>query len=249
MKIPISSRKKDVKTLVLDIIKRNGLSVKFKTKLYNKGFNDQNVYYHQEYIYNVNNLMNMNINLNLSPFIQFTLSSDDNREDLIMTEVSRNKFIRKCNKFIGLIEAYDAEDLDLIQVDSIGTHIASCFRDISHVEISLNKKILKLDIILREEIGDVGIQLTIDKLYTVLSIYDFLDLIYKIKNINFLSVALSLITYFGSPNIGENSIDFRSNVNCQNNLELYGGCNTFNDFDDLKVNKQNINTNNNKIKW
>ena len=139
----ISARKKDVKTLSLDIIKRNGLSIKFKTKLYYKGYSD-NEYYHKEYIYNQNKQMSINVNLNLNSFIQFNISNNDDnyKEILIMTEVSRNKFIRKTSKLVGLIEAYESEDIDLLVVDSSGTHILSCFKNESSIEIKINKKIL-----------------------------------------------------------------------------------------------------------
>lgn len=252
MKIKIAPRKKDVKTLSLDIIKKNGLSVKFKTKLYHKGFNDLDMYYHQEYIYNQNHQMSMNLNLNLNSFIQFTISNDNYKEDLVMTEVSRNKFIRKTNKFIGLVEAYDSEDIDLIQVDSSGTHIATCFKDMSHIELSLNKKILKLQVIIRDEIGDVGILISIDDNNSILSIYDFLDMVYKLRSINFITTALNLVNYFGSPDLGENTTDFRKDVPVNNdyyNVLSGGGSNT-NNFDGLKSNNINNNSKtNNKINW
>ena len=150
MRVQIAARKKDVKTLSLDIIKRNGLSVKFKTKLYHKGYNDLPEFYHQEYIYNQNKQMSINMNLNLNSFIQFNISNNDDnyKEVLIMTEVSRNKFIRKTAKLVGLIEAYESEDIDLLKIDSSGTHILSCFQNESKAEVKMNKKIFYLQTII-----------------------------------------------------------------------------------------------------
>lgn len=255
MAFVISARKKDVKTLSLDILKRNGLSVKFKTKLYNKGFNDQLTSYHQEYVYNQNKQISLNMNLNLNSFIQFSLSNNDNnyKELLMMTEVSRNKFIRKCSNLIGLIEAYESEDIDLITVDSSGTHIHSCFKKESFVSIKINKKIVSLQALVREEQGDVGILILIDDSSVILSIYDFLDMMYKIRSINFLNTALNLVTYFGAPELGENATDFREDIpiryDAEEELNISGGGRAkTNNFDGLKSNTVD-NKSNNKINW
>lgn len=257
MRVQIAARKKDVKTLSLDIIKRNGLSVKFKTKLYHKGYNDLPEFYHQEYIYNQNKQMSINMNLNLNSFIQFNISNNDDnyKEVLIMTEVSRNKFIRKTAKLVGLIEAYESEDIDLLKVDSSGTHILSCFQNESKAEVKINKKIFYLQTIIREDVGDIGILLSIDEKEVVLCVYDFLDLVYKLRSINFIETALNLITYFGSPDLGENATDFREDVpiryDAENEIILNGGGrSSTNNFNGLKSNNTNNNNKtNNKINW
>lgn len=256
--IVISARKQDVKTLSLDILKRNGLSVKFKTKLYTKGFNDLPTSYHQEYVYNQNKQMSINMNLNLNSFIQFSFSNNDDnyKEVLLMTEVSRNKFIRKSAKLVGLIEAYESEDIDLITVDAAGTHIPGCFQKESVVDVKMNKKIISLRAIIREDQGDVGILISVDDSSVILSVYDFLDMMYKLRSINFLETSLNLVTYFGSPELGENATDFREDIpvryDAEQELNLTGGGRSkSNDFDGLKTNSI-VNTNNktnNRISW
>ena len=259
MPIRIAARKSDVKTLSLDILKRNGLAVKFKTKLYSNGYNNLPTYYHQEYVYNQNKQMSINVNLNLNSFIQFSISNNEinYKELLLMTEVSRNKFIRKISSLVGLIEAHDAEDIDLIKVDSSGTHIMSCFSKESKVKVKMNKKIVVLQVVVRDEIGDIGISMDIDDSNVVLSSYDFLDLVYKIKSINFLETALNLATYFGSPELGSNVTDFREDVPIRYDAEeeeeihLYGGGRSkTGNFDGLKGEKPNNNNNKiTKIQW
>lgn len=253
MPIHIGPRKQDVKTLSLDIIKRNGLTVKFKVKLFNKGFNDIETLYHQEYVYNQNKQMNINVNVNLNPFIQFSISDDNYKEILIMTEVSRLKFMRKSSKLIGLIEAYESDDIDIISVDASGTHIMSCFRNESSCEIKMNKKIVKISAVMREDTGDVGILFSIENSSVVLSVYDFLDMIYKIRSINFLDMGVKLISYLGMPELGENITDFRNDVSirydAEEELNIYGGGkgNT-GDFDGLKSDSSNKKVNT-KLFW
>lgn len=172
-----------------------------------------------------------------------------------MTEVSRNKFIRKTAKLVGLIEAYESEDIDLLKVDSSGTHILSCFQNESKAEVKINKKIFYLQTIIREDVGDIGILLSIDEKEVVLCVYDFLDLVYKLRSINFIETALNLITYFGSPDLGENATDFREDVpiryDAENEIILNGGGrSSTNNFNGLKSNNTNNNNKtNNKINW
>ena len=250
-KIEISPRHSDIKTLSMDILKRNGLSVKFKVKLFNNGFNNLPTYYHQEYIYNLNKMANVNINLNLQPFIQITIKGEDEKDALLMTEVNRNKFIRKISNFVGLLEAYDAEDIDLITVDSSGTHIMTCFSKDSNVTVKLGKSELHLELVIREESCDIGVFISSNNECAIISVYDFLDLVYKMRSINYLQTALSLVTYFGSPEIGENATDFRDDVPLRNDNDFNptgGGSSVKDDFDGLKKNNS-PNSNSKKLMW
>lgn len=240
----IRARREDVRTISIDILKRPSISVKFRTRLYYNGYKDQLTSYHSEYTYNTGNLSNINIDLNPNSYIQIQLNNGDKKEPLLLTEVSRNKFIKKLNKMAALLDAYDSEDIDIIKVNSSGSYIANIFGpNTTKTSFSISKNKIEFEVILREEKCDVGIKFTVNGVTSILSQYDFLDMYYKIRSINFIQLSMLLINYFGSPELGTNMTDFRTDkVLTRNDLfddnDITGrGFKPDNSFDGLDIRK------------
>lgn len=104
------------------------------------------------------------------------------------------------------MDDYDNGDIDIVKVDQSGTHIDSRIPTIN-MRLGIHK--VSASIIIREEKIDVGVLLIIDNMSVELSIYDFIDLIIKINEINYMQLAISLLNHIGAPELGSNEVDFR----------------------------------------
>lgn len=243
--------KEDVTAINLDIFKRAGLSVKFKVKTYTENANKQQVYYHNEYVYNKNNKWNKTLSLSPKSYIQLGVGEDE-KYLIFIFETFRNKIIRKLSKLVALLEAYESNEIDIVKVDSSGTHISNNFPKTVNVIFGKNK--IDVTVVIREDKGDVGVVITFDGIHSVLlSLLDFLDLYYKLKDISYLSLTMQLITYLGSPELGRHEKDFRNpgvfeNARFNEPVDINMN-NPMNAFDSIKEPRENKSVNNRSIKW
>lgn len=201
-------RKEDIKTITDTLYKRKSVSAKFKVSLY-----PCNEYYHKEYIYNIKSIKSATLNLDMNKCIEISVPTDKSQY-MILTEMDRNKLIRKVGKLVALLERYIDGECDILDVTSIGsTNIAPWVNTVINPTIKL--KILKnettISLIYDEELGE-GINITSDVFNTFVKCEEFVELMYILKSINYSHMALELVTYMQSSEIGNNTMDFRHEV-------------------------------------
>lgn len=214
--------KEDVTALSYEILRRNGFSVKFKVKTHYEGINRQNQYYYKSYLYNSGNKKRTSITVSPKSYIQFDFGIDDGKNVFFLTEVYKNRLIRKIDQLVHLLEAYDSGEIDIIKVDSSGTHISNKFP--REVKISLGNNTAIFTTCIREEKMDVGITVSFNNMAATIALYDFLELITKIRDLNYTTMSMLLLNHIGSPELGSNETDFRPEkiTGLENNDKEYG---------------------------
>ena len=158
---------------------------------------------------------------------------------------------------MGLLETYESGDIDIIKIDSSGTHINNCFgRDMISTQFRISTHLLKFEVIIREDKCDIGIYCKVDDVEIIISEYDFMDFVYKIKSINFLQLSMELLNYLGSPELGTNLTDFRVNKTLIKDDEIFDdnditgrGFIPDNTFDGLDIKEPPKTNKNNKLSW
>lgn len=200
--------REDITTISYEIFKRSGFSIKFKVKTYQTDQNNNDRYYHSEYVYTVGNKRQAMVSLTPRGFIQFSCMYEGVNNNVYITQVFLRKFIRKSSKLVALLEAYESNEIDILSVDSSGTHINNNFP--KNLKIIVGNRVMDIAVLYREDKNDVGVNINIDNTVTAsLSILDFLDMYYKLSEINFTNMPLLLLSYIGSPELGVHEKDFR----------------------------------------
>lgn len=203
----VARMKEDYNAITFELFRRMGINMKFKVRLYNKDSNNNSYFYHNEYVYNYGRERNASIALTPSSFIQINYGRDD-KNVFYMFEVIKNRFVSKVSKLVTILEAYDNGDIDIIKIDQSGTHINSQCPSVE--KITVGKCKMKCEIIIRPNVGDVGVNIYFEKdQFVELSLADFLDFYYKLKNLDYSMMTLSLINYLGHPQLGVHEKDFR----------------------------------------
>ena len=113
----------------------------------------------------------------------------------------------KLDQLIQLLEAYDSGEIDIIKVDSSGTHISNKFP--REIKVSLGSNIAIFTTCIREEKIDVGVNIQFNNMNATIALYDFLELTTKLKNFNYNMMAMLLLNHIGAPELGSNETDFR----------------------------------------
>ena len=248
----VTRMKEDITALTFEVFKKSGLTMKFKVKTYfDENWNTKDVFYHKEYVYSLNGKRGATIAITPKSYIQLDVLTDTSKNSFYMSEVLKSKFIRQTGKIVALLEAYDSEEIDIIKVDASGTHISKNFPN--HVKIKLGKSIIEVSVVMREEKNDVGVSIKFDNSYgVVLAIYDFLDLFYRLKDFNYLSMTMQLINYLGCPTLGKHETDFREpGVLDAGYDDTPGGSSPYNamsPFSGISRQRKNVATSN-KINW
>ena len=199
--------KEDVTALSYELLRRNGFSVKFKVKTRYEGMNRQDQYYYKSYLYNSGNKKRTSISITPKSYIQFDFGIDDGKNVFFLTEVYKNRLIRKLDQLIQLLEAYDSGEIDIIKVDSSGTHISNKFP--REVKVSLGNNTAIFTTCIREEKMDIGINIRFNDMGATIALYDFLELMTKLKDFNYSMMAMLLLNHIGAPERGSNETDFR----------------------------------------
>ena len=199
--------KEDVTALSYEILRRNGFSVKFKVKTRYEGINRQDQYYYKSYLYNSGNKKRNSISLSPKSYIQFDFGIDDGKNVFFLTEVYKNRLMRKLDQLIQLLEAYDSGEIDIIKVDSSGTHISNKFP--REVKISLGNNMAIFTTCIREEKMDIGVNIRFNNMGATIALYDFLELTTKLKDFNYSMMSMLLLNHIGAPELGSNETDFR----------------------------------------
>ena len=201
----IARMKEDYNAITFELFRRNGISAKFKVRLYNKDTNNNTYFYHNEYVYNCGRERNASISLSPSSYIQINYGD---KNIFYMLEVVKNRFVNKVSKLVSILEAYDNGDIDIVKTDSSGTHINNQCPNTEKITVGRNK--MKCEIIIRPDYGDVGVNVYFEKdQFVELSLSDFLDFYYKLKNLDYSMMTLSLLNYLGHPQLGVHEKDFR----------------------------------------
>lgn len=209
--IRIMKRTAEISSLSLTLFKRGRLSCKFKTRLYYEGFNSILTYFHSEYVFkSKRSKEDRMVNLSPNSFIHLEASDENkNKFSILISEVARNKLLRKIHKMVAVLEAYETEELDLIDIDDGEAYITNKYGDI-YSQISISKHKVEFNVIIRDKLSDIGVSLHIDNIHIIdLSIHDFLDIMYKIKNVNYMSMTMQMILYLRRPDVGQYETDFR----------------------------------------
>ena len=196
--------RRGVKSLDLELLRRKGLVIKYRVKTTNKDQNGNESFIHKNIVYGKDKA---NISLNFERmFIEIDISDESRKCTLLINEVARVRLLQKLNNLIGLVEAYYGEDIDVLVTGMYGTQINPKLKDVSNVSFKIGrnnegkKSNLVVGLVYLEEIGDVKVALNIDGIDAVISLYDFLDLVYKIKNLNFQATAIAMLNYIGRSN-------------------------------------------------
>lgn len=222
----MTRQKEDYNAITFDLFKTKGLSFKLKTKIYNEhqlmdGTTIES-FFHKEYVYNKGKTRASTIALTTKSYIQVDVfDSGANTKNLFfMNEALLNKFIRKNSNIVMLLEAADDNEIELVSVDASGTHINNKLPK-SASTIMGRSKILS-EICIMEDKCSVGVQLQFDTFEPVtIPSYIFLELYYTIKDINFTSCGIALLTYLGTAQLGTHEQDFReSGVVEKQNIDI-----------------------------
>lgn len=205
----VTRMKEDITALNLEVFKKFGFVVKFKVKTYfDEGLNSKDIFFHREYVYNLNKKRGATISITPKSYLQIDVTNETSRNSFFMSEVMKNKFIRQSTKIVALLEAYESEEIDIIKVDASGTHISKNFPN--NIKVKMGKSIIDITVILREEKNDVGVSLVFDNSFgVILSLYEFLELFYKLRDFNYLNMSMHVINYLGCPTLGTHETDFR----------------------------------------
>lgn len=243
----------DVTAITYDIFKRFGMTVRFKLKTYYEDHNSQSIYYHNEYVYNIGNKRQANVAISPKGYIQIDIKDAENKKmSFFMSDLLKNKFVKKVTQLATLLDAYESNEIDIVKVDSSGTHISSNFP--KSVKITMGRSIINVDTVMRTEKNDVGVQLTFDNSISItLALLEFLDFYYKLRDFNYANVSLLLLTYLGSPELGKHEVDFREQgiIDTAYNESVIADSNRVNpmkELDSIKDPRQSVYTNK-KINW
>ena len=199
--------KEDVTALSYEILRRNGFSVKFKVKTHYEGVNKQDQYYYKSYLFNSGNNKRNSVTFSPKSYIQFDFGVDDGKNVFFLTEVYKNRLMRKLDQLVQLLEAYDSGEIDIIKVDSSGTHISNKFP--REVKISLGSNTAVFTTCIREEKMDIGVNVKFNNMSATIALYDFLELITKLKSLNYTMMTMLILNHIGAPELGSNETDFR----------------------------------------
>ena len=200
--------KEDVTALSYELLRRNGISVKFRVKTYYEGLNKELNYYYKSYIYNSGNKAKSSISITPRSYIQFDFGTEDGKNMFFLSEVYKNRLVKKLSNVVKLLESYECGELiDIIKVDQSGTHIINSFPKNNKIVLGLTT--MNVDVVIREEKCDIGVRISINNMSATISVFDFLDLMTKLEGLNYTNTALLLLNHMGSPELGSNEIDFR----------------------------------------
>ena len=199
--------KEDVTAISYELLRRNGFSVKFKVKTRYEGINKQDQYYYKSYLYNSGNKKRTSLTFSPKSYIQFDFGIDDGRNVFFLTEVYKNRLVRKLDQLLQLLEAYDCGEIDIIKVDSSGTHISNKFP--REIKVSLGNNTAIITTCIREEKMDIGVNIRFNDMSATIALYDFIELMTKLKDINYSMMGMLLLNHLGAPEFGTNETDFR----------------------------------------
>lgn len=160
----------------------------------------ESVYHHKEWSYR-SKRASEDISVNLSPYgwIILDIINDKNEKDsAIISEIQLKMMMRKAAKFTSMIEGYEAGEYEIFDIQT-GRLISGIPGE---VDVSYAKMKLKFSIAILDS-GLIGMTITVnDKMSTELSVYDWLDIMYKLRNIDYTQMNMLAINYLGSPDIG-----------------------------------------------
>lgn len=202
--------KEDITAISYELLRRNGFSAKFKVKTHYEGINKQSQYYYKSYVYNAGHKRQNSITFAPKSYIQFDFGIDDGKNVFFLSEIYKNRLIRKLDQLVQLLEAYDSGEIDIIKVDSSGTHISNKFP--REIKFSLGNNTACFTTCIREDKIDVGVNIKFNEMNATISLYDFLELMYKLKGINYMSMTMLILNHIGPPELGSNETDFRPEI-------------------------------------
>lgn len=227
--------KEDITAISYEIMRRSGLSVKFKVKTYYEGINKIDSYYYTSYAYNSGNKKKNSVVLVPKSYIQFDFGTDDGKSTFFLSEVYKNRLVRKLEKLAALLDGYDNKEIDIIKTDQSGTHIDNKVPTKINVNLGVHKA--SITACIREQKLDIGVIISIDNMSAIISMYDFLDLVIKLKSINYTQMSMLLLNHIGAPD-QSHEIDFRPSKIVSNEdreTEFNSISRVNNDFNGLKV--------------
>lgn len=200
--------KEDISAINCELFRRKGLAVKFRVKTYYETQDNQYEYYHKEYVFNSGNKRMGTMSIVPKSYLQFDIIENNTKELFFMSEAMKNKVVRKLNKMITLLEAYEDNEIDIVAVDASGTHIKNGFPKSEKIIMGRSK--VTVLVCIREEKCDVGVAIKFDDYNPIIiGLPDFFELYYKLKELNYTSTALALLNYLGCPELGVHETDFR----------------------------------------
>lgn len=206
--------REDITTVIYSILTRKGLSVKFKVKLYTKDKNQDEQFYHQEFILQKNKI---SINLAPRPYLEWVLchpNSEGAKVVIYVTEVFKQRIVRKLTKIAQAFEAYDDGEIDILTVNATGTHIRSELS--GTIKVVVGVQTLLFTPIFNESDSSVKMQIVAEGSEAYISVQDFLCLYYRLRELNFTQFTMQLVNYIGTGPLGHNQIDFRRDKVNQN---------------------------------
>lgn len=200
--------KEDINAISYEILRRNGISVKFRVKAHYEGLNGKEIYYYTPYVFNSKNQKRYSINLAPRSYVQFDFGTEGENNIFFLSENYKNKLMRNLNQMLTMLLAYDDGQIDIVKVDQTGTHLDKKYPISSTVKMGVNT--FRTDVVIRPEKLDIGVQITINKMSAVIGIQDFFDLCTKLAGLNYMNMTMLLLNYLGSPdNLEYNIVDFR----------------------------------------
>ena len=191
MGLIVSAR--DINCISYNLLKRSGLIAKFKTAMYISTYGNNMEHFHKMY----NTKSGVGIDLSPQSFIEVGIFTETEREVVYLTEVHRNKFIRCISKLTGVLESYYSDDLDIMSTDSSGTHINTKYKQLLSTKMNISKRDIEIKAVIREENNDVGVMISINRVPVIVSAFDFISLVYSIKDVNYINLSMHLINYIG----------------------------------------------------
>lgn len=254
----VTRQKEDYNAITYELFKTKNLSFKFKTKIYNEfQAMDGSItesFFHKEYVYNKGKKRKGTIALSTKSYIQIDIfNPDSSTKDLFfMSESMMNKFVRKNKNIVTILEAYDDHEIEIISIDSSGTHISNNVP--KTVSTVMGRGCILTTICIMEDKSSVGVEIQFDSFNPVIiPAYLFLELYYTLSNINFTSCGISLLTYLGTANLGTHEQDFRESGFIEKTettpspVQKFTGS-TMSDFNNIK-NPQTLKPSTNKLVW
>lgn len=175
--------------------------MKYSCKLFKENSDATSTYFHKEYMYRSKRAKE-DISIILAPYgwLILEIMNDANEKDsVLLTEILARIVMRKSSKFTAMIESYEVGEFDIFD-SSTGRLRAGIPGD---VDVSYGKVNMKFGITIIDT-GFVGIKITINnKMNIDLSISDWLEIMYKLKDIDFAQMNMAAINYIGSPEVGD----------------------------------------------
>lgn len=200
--------KEHVNAISYELLRRNGISVKFRVKTYHEGMNNKEMYYYTPYSFNSKNQKRYSINLTPRSYVQFDFGTEGENNIFFLSENYKNKLMRKLNPMLTMLLAYDDGEIDIVKVDQSGTHIDKKYPISIMVKLGVNT--FQADVIIRPEKLDIGVQITINKMTAIIAMNDFFDLCTKLAGLNYTNMTMLILNYLGHPDDLEyNLVDFR----------------------------------------